>query len=225
MPGSWEQFQQPSQKPLVAILTRETTSTAWAFAFKNLIIPGNAFIGLSGAPFDSARNAACRTFLEHKDFSHLVFLDDDVMAPPDTLLRLMAHNLPVVSGLYYRRNEPITPVMMKDTPQGRAWITNYKIPDLVEADYVGAGILCIRRDVIEKIRAPFMWAVDREDLPPEMRMSEDYWACRRWRTELGLKILVDTSVIARHGGLSESRISKDKSGELKPTFQALSLHG
>jgi hypothetical protein len=61
MAGAWELSNNPTV--LVVILTRELTSVAWAFGFKNLIIPGT-FTGLSGMPFDHARNVGCQKTLE-----------------------------------------------------------------------------------------------------------------------------------------------------------------
>lgn len=201
MPGAWELLDQ--QRVLVAILTREFTTAAWSFGFKQLQIPGT-YTGLSGMPYDHARNTGCQKLLE-LGWEYLFFLDDDTIPPPDAILRLMAHRQPIVSGVYYRRNPPIVPVMLKETPTGRNWITEFKSPDLMEVDYVGAGCLLIHRDVLTKLAPPwFDWRVDRYDLPDTARMSEDFRFCQYAR-ENGYKILVDTSVQCRHVGLGESR--------------------
>ncbi len=211
MSGAWEI--QP--QVLVVILTKETVTTAWSFGFKNLQIPGT-YTGLSGMPFDHARNVGCQKLLE-LGWDYLFFLDDDVIPPPDAILRMMAHKQPIVSGIYYRRNSPIFPVMLRNTDSGRQWITEYKIPDLIEVDFVGAGCLLIHRDVIanlppinQKCRW-FEWRCDREDLPNEQRMSEDFTFCEHARNH-GYKILVDTSIQCKHAGHSESKFP----GELTP---------
>jgi hypothetical protein len=202
MSGSWEILKQT--QVLVVILTRETVSTAWSIGFRNLIIPGT-YTFLTGMPFDHARNAGCEKVLE-LDFQWLFFLDDDVIPPSDTILRLMSHNKPIVSGIYYRRSPPILPVMLNKTSEGKKWISEYKVPDLLEVDFVGAGCILIHSDVFRKISRPwFEWKVDRYDLPIEDRLSEDFSFCELARKS-GYKILVDTSIHCRHIGLGESRI-------------------
>lgn len=213
MAGSWEIINQ--QRVLVVILTRETTSTAWSFGFRNLQIPGT-YVGLTGMPFDHARNTGCYKLLE-LDWEFIFFLDDDVIPPPDAIIKLVNHNKPIASGLYYRRSSPIYPVMMRETGSGPQWITDFKAPDLIEVDYVGAGCLLIHRDVLLSMTPLsskchwFEWRVDRTDLPASERTSEDFTFCKHARNS-GFQIFVDTSIQCRHAGLSESKIG----GELTP---------
>lgn len=213
MPGSWEIQQQ--MQVLTVILTRESTSTAWAFGFRNLIIPGT-YTGLAGMPFDHARNVGCQKVLEN-NFEWLFFLDDDVIPPNDTILRLMSHKQPIVSGLYYRRNLPIVPVMLRNVEGGREWIQQYNIPELLEVDFVGAGCLLVHNSVLRSLPPLsarchwFEWRVDRMDLPDRERMSEDFTFCQHARNH-GYKILVDTSIQCRHCGYAEAKVP----GNLSP---------
>lgn len=205
MAGAWE----IPEQVLTVVLTRETVATAWAIGFRNLQIPGH-FITLAGMPFDHARNVGCQRALE-MGFDGVVFLDDDIIAPPDTIPRLLAHKTPVVSGLYYRRNDPICPVMLRNNPDGsRTWVTEYP-PGLIEVDYVGAGCLLIRREVLLSLPPLrennchwFEWRIDRMDLTEKERMSEDFAFCQNC-TNRGYKIFVDTTIQCKHAGLSESK--------------------
>ena len=209
MTGSWEIENQ--KQVLTVILTREVVTTAWASGFKNLIIPG-AYTFLCGMPYDHARNTGCTKALE-LDFEWLFFLDDDTIPPNDAILRLIAHKKPIVSGLYYRRNLPICPVMLRNVDSGRQWITEFTSPSLIEVDYVGAGCLLIHKEVLHSLQQPwFEWKADRFDLPINERMSEDFSFCEKARQN-GYKIYVDTSVQCRHVGLGESRIG----GEFIPS--------
>jgi len=167
-------------------------------------------------PFDHARNVGCMKLLE-LGWEWLFFLDDDTIPPPDAIIRLMNHKLPIVSGLYYRRNNPIVPVMLKNVPEGRKWITEFQAPSLVEVDYVGSGCLLIHRDVLTSLpalseyRRWFDWRVDRIDLPEKERMSEDFVFMDNARKH-GYKIYVDTGVQCKHCGLSQSVIP----GKIEP---------
>lgn len=205
MPGAWEQ---PQPNVLVATLTREMVCSAWAKSYRDLILPnGSAPLWMSGAPFDHGRNICVERCLEN-GFQWLFFLDDDVILPPDSLIKLVNRNLDIVSGLYYRRKGPIAPVMLKDTPPNPQFIVDAQLGQLVEADLVGAGCLLIRRKVLETLKEPlkkrwFDWRCDREDLEPFGRCSEDFAFCREAR-KAGFKIFVDTTVQCIHAGLGAS---------------------
>ena len=74
MPGSWELCR---REVLVAVLTRELTTTAWAKSHREMRLPpGHGVIYPSGMPFDHAWNHACRSALEN-GFESLFFVDDD----------------------------------------------------------------------------------------------------------------------------------------------------
>ncbi len=203
MSGSWELVQQKTC--LVGILHTDLTSIAWALGLRNLQIPG-FLLPVAGMPFDMARNVVCMKAIE-TGVDFCCFLDSDVIPPRDAYVRLMKHNLPIVSGIYHRRSPPHgIPVMLR----GGQWITEYPANSLIEVDLVGAGCLCIRRDVLEKMppQEPghhwFNWTVDRKGNVPEgFSLSEDFtfnvWA----RHTLGVKTMVDTSIICRHVGLSD----------------------
>jgi hypothetical protein len=170
--GAWEQ---ENKEVLIGILTREIIHIQWALAFKTLILPSSAgWVTISGMPFDHGRNLCCQRLLEN-DYQYLLFIDDDVMLPPDAYLKLVNHKADIISGLYMRRTEPICPVMMRIQPNGMpAWVSNFPVGETIEVDYVGAGCLLIHRRVLEKMKKPwFDWCVDREDLPAQYRTSED----------------------------------------------------
>lgn len=214
MAGSWELINQ--NRVLVCTLTRELVTTTWAINFRNLQIPGS-YTFVSGMPFDHARNTGCQKLLE-LGWEWLFFLDDDVLCPSDTIPRLMAHRLPIVSGMYYRRAEPLVPVMLKEKADktGYDWITQYTPNSLVEVDLVGCGCLLIHRDIltnfppVSKDNRWFEWRCDKYDLPSNQRTSEDFTFMQHLRNH-NQKIYVDTSIACRHVGFSESL-----GGTLKP---------
>lgn len=217
MAGSWELINQ--NRVLVCTLTRELVSTTWAMNFRNLQIPGT-YTFVSGMPFDHARNTGCQKLLEI-GWEWLFFLDDDILCPSDIILKLMAHKLPIVSGLYYRRAEPLVPVMLREDPPNQfKWITQYEQNALVEVDLVGAGCLLIHRDLllsmppVSKDNRWFEWRCDKDDLPQHEKTSEDFTFIRHLRKN-NIKVYVDTSQVCKHVGLSESVNGKLKPLELK----------
>lgn len=56
------------------------------------------------------RNQIINQALEH-NCTHIFFLDDDLMFAPDTLVKLMAHEKDIITGLYVMRNNPHQPII------------------------------------------------------------------------------------------------------------------
>jgi hypothetical protein len=205
MPGSWEVTHNGTV--LCGILHTEVTTIAWSLGFRNLQIPGQVMM-LTGMPFDHARNVACMRAIE-SGADWLFFLDSDVIAPDDAIHKLMAHNRPVVSGMYCRRSEPIgVPVAIKNG----TWLNNFRLGDTVEVDLVGAGCLLIHRELLQKIPPQrhgkhwFDWRVDLKGVPGMGEgdcLSEDFTFCS-WCRKHGVPILLDTSIVCKHVGYSEA---------------------
>lgn len=202
MPGAWEQS---PTSVLCAILHTENTTVAWSLGLRNLQLPNGNIMPISGMPYDHARNQACMSLIESKH-EWLFFLDSDVIPPPDAVLRLLAHQKPIISGVYCRRSPPIAvPVMLKNGQ----WITQLPESGLIDVDVVGAGCLLIHRSVLESFKPHrpgkhwFDWTIDAKGhVPPDECMSEDFTFCVMARKQ-GYKILVDPSVRCKHVGYSE----------------------
>jgi hypothetical protein len=216
MPLAHELLQRPNV--LVAILTRETVTTKWAANHRNMILPPNSTVSfLSGMPFGHARDQAATNMLQH-GFEYLMFVDDDVCIPADTIPRLLAHGKDIVSGLYYRRAPPLLPVMLKyKNPKEAEWISSWQPRGaLIEVDLVGAGCLLIHRRVFEKMGpAPwFIWELQENitkwirlgmNLPPDDPLhSEDFSFIRNARRLHGIPAFVDTSIECEHIGYASS---------------------
>ncbi len=192
-------------------------STAWALAFARLRHPPSTIYSFHrGSPIDVSRNSIVDKFLE-TGAKWLLFMDTDNLPPEDGLERLMSHNLPIVSGLYYRRHvdRPGTaphPAMWKLVPEGAEMtcpacgakhtvkpgkyqpILNPPPNMLVEADAIGMGFCLIHRRVFEKVPRPwFRWSLGWV----EPGVSEDFAACELFRDH-GFKILVDTGCRVGH---------------------------
>lgn len=211
MPGAWEIREQ--NKVMCAILHVDTTSIAWALGLRNLIVPGPVVV-MAGMPFDHARNEAVKHLL-NSDCQYIFYMDSDIILPRDAVLRLLAHNKPIVSALYCRRSPPVgVPVMMK--PVGN-WITNFPPGALLEVDVVGCGAVLIHRYVFEKFphqrpeagKTWFDWRVDCQGvLPKEKCLSEDFTFFMACKEKLGIPVFVDTSIQARHIGFGEATYGK-----------------
>ena len=131
---------------------------------------------------------------------YIFWLDSDMMFPPDVLARMfedLKHG-DIVSGLYFRRVAPFTPVIydkldIDDT--GCHYTEPKDIPDGI-FEVAGCGFGCvllatdIMLDVLEKYGSPFT---------PINGIGEDLSFCWRAR-QLGFKIVCDPDIPLGHVG-------------------------
>ncbi len=160
-----------------------------------------------------ARNALTADFLK-SDCTHLLFIDSDLLFSSEHIARLLSHDVPLVGGMYPKKQEgPIEWVF--NTLPG----TPAPMPDgLLRVRYIGTGFLLIARKVFEMMisyypaleyRADYgdrgvqhdFWSMGVYVYPDGTcrYLSEDWYFCQRW-LDMGLDVLADTKTILRHVG-------------------------
>jgi hypothetical protein len=127
--------------------------------------------------------------------SHLLMIDADMTLHPKTIRNLIAHNLPIVGALCFRRWPPFDPLMIKADNPGCHIIEEWEPGSLVEVDATGTGCLMIKMEVFSKLESPWF----RFEKNPETgnTRGEDIVFCTDARNA-GYRIFVDTSVPAGH---------------------------
>lgn len=146
------------------------------------------------AYIDHARNQIVKEFLE-TDATHLLFVDQDMVVPQDALDRLLKHDLPVVSGLYFLKQWP-HPLCAFDLGPPFKLLEEYERDALQQVDGVGMGCCLIRRDVLvamaQRYRRPNWFQIN-------LTTGEDVWFCRRLK-KMGIPVHLDASVECLHIG-------------------------
>lgn len=170
----------PGTGLIVGIPHRGLQFTEFTLNFHQMTFPQHATVVSSHLPIDMARNAiAENVFTLGADW--LFFMDDDTLAPLDAVPRLIARNLPIVSGLYHMKSAQEGehwPCMMKRVPSPAdpeqtllQSIRDWTPGSLIDVDAVGAGCLLIHRRVLEahpafesthRPRPWFEWSFGRE---------------------------------------------------------------
>lgn len=171
-------------------------------------------------PHDRCRNAILDRFVSDARWSHLLFLDTDVQVEPDTIDRLLAHDVPIVCApvptLHKRYGPPAKPsgitvgtnIMTFDDPALRGGIVapdephaGYRRLDLDDlpdqpftCDATGLGLCLIRREVIERVDRP--WCAFVGQFHDEV-VGEDVYFFRQAR-QAGFSILVDPDLACDH---------------------------
>ncbi len=134
--------------------------------------------------------------------THILFLDVDHRHHPQTVSKLLAHNLPIVSGLSYMRNDPYEPCLFRGMINKYRTVTEWNENDLIEVDSVGAACLLVDMDVFKYISKPYFQFMKNPDQSSNFDLGEDVVFCNKAK-QAGYKIFVDTSCGNSHLGTVE----------------------
>lgn len=141
------------------------------------------------------RNSIIRAALEN-NCTHILFLDDDLAFPANSLHKLLAHDEDVVTGLYLLRNYPHYPVAFaKAFPDGKCEFM-LLTPDrvgLVPVVNCGLGFVLIKIEVFKKLKEPWitLGEIDRDN------WCDDVVFFNKVR-KAGFKLYCDTDTRAGH---------------------------
>lgn len=113
--------------------------------------------------------------------THILFVDADMAFPPDALLRLLRHGLPVVGANYVRRGLPTFPTAylpggMTDA-SGILW-TEPGDRRLVEVKHVGTGLMLIDARVFGCLDWPW-FAFEPPPMPGPNWRTDDVYFCEK----------------------------------------------
>lgn len=92
---------------------------------------------------------------------YVLFLDDDMVPPPDLFLRLFSHNVPVVSALAFKRRVPYDPCIFqfgtdpKAGELGALPLHGLVRRGLRKVDATGFGAVLISTEIFKKIPDPW----------------------------------------------------------------------
>lgn len=118
---------------------------------------------IKGFEVGAARNQAVKDVLniaksERPDW--LFFLGDDMIPPWDGFVKLyeeaVRNKWDCLTGLYYWKGEPPTPLTWRDDNIGRLIPgVHFKIGEVIEVDLTGLDFTLIRVDLLERLEPPY----------------------------------------------------------------------
>jgi DNA-binding transcriptional LysR family regulator len=123
------------------------------------------------------------------DCTHILFLDSDMRFEKDALVRLLAHDEPVVAANYTTRRPPFHPVSVKSLgdPMTRVY-TEEESEGLEPVAATGMGVMLVQADLVRSVKPPrFMMGWVPDDAA---HVGEDLYFCKKL-TDAGATILVD----------------------------------
>lgn len=158
-----------------------------------------------------ARNWLIAEFLSHPEFTHMMWIDDDLGFSPDGIMKLLQSGKDVVGGVYLTKH-PRTPMFpyMSAGPEKDHLQKAWRIPGgfllltrrAVEAMAAQCEMILIEHDGTEK-ETPHMFDValvpDQKDPTKQRVLGEDFVLSHR-ALEAGFDIFVRTDIAFSHIG-------------------------
>ena len=187
------------KKILIALPTARYIECETFKCIYDLIIPPGydvQFQYFHGYRIDQVRNLISDWVV--RGFDYLFSIDHDVTFAPDTLVKMLNHDVPLVAGVY-RQRVPEQKIEIYDLNQRRMTIEQlYQgAQDLVEIGGCGFGCVLIKREVIAAIGYPqFEYHVA---LDHNYTISEDTDFCRKAMNK-GYKLWCDRTILCGHIG-------------------------
>lgn len=184
----------------IVIVTTGSTTFDHTDTLAGLMKPGDTMIKkVEGAYIARNRTQGVSEFLK-SNRKYLLFIDHDLIFPrTDTIMRLLNDDKDIVSGLYFNRSQPYLPFLLyknKGTYEYHYDRSSYP-KGLVEVDACPAGLLLIKRCVLERMDVPWFDSLHRYVDGNWQFIGEDIYFCEK-AAKLGFKIMVDTEAAALH---------------------------
>ncbi len=126
------------------------------------------------------RNYFVALMLANKSFTHLFFLDSDIVFNPNSVLRMINFDKPIVAGVYPKKGLNFekmmelskNPLVTKDNIQALSldYVVNFDNDNIQVEDgfakclYTGTGFLLIQRTVLEQMKLAFPQLNYRNDV-------------------------------------------------------------
>lgn len=190
---------------LIAIPTAKNVETETFKSIYNLIIPEGHkadFQYFYGYSIQQIRNLLVDYSVKN-NYEYTFCVDSDISFDPDTLVKMLNHNVDMVSGVY-RQRLPNNIVEIYDYQLKNMPIENVMSSNFHEIGACGFGCVLINNRIIKGMEYPhfvYMSALDHKDT-----FSEDIYFCKKAR-EKGYKIYVDSTIICGHIGSYNYSIS------------------
>ncbi len=144
--------------------------------------------------WSSARNRSSDAVREMEDVDGMIWVDDDMWVPTDAFARLVAHDLDLVSALYFQREFPYWPNIFKLNKKGNGFdrLKVYpadKIAPIPNGGGFGFGCCYTSKRLLLALpKSPFGFG----------EFSEDLGFCHMAFKKAGVTPHIDTGIRCKH---------------------------
>lgn len=190
-------------KTLIAVPAMDQTPTLFTQSLVLMRKVGEVSCGFQiGSLVYDSRNGLGKQALAG-DFDYVLWLDSDMVFDPDLMERMIKklqdEDLDILTGLYFRRVPPYSPVLFNSLNYGdnkATWSEFTELPEnaLIEVGGCGFGCVLMSTEVLMSVQSKF-----NTMFQPMQGLGEDLAFCWRAR-QCGYKIMCDTSLVVGHVG-------------------------
>lgn len=140
------------------------------------------------------------------DYDYILWIDSDNIFTPEHLLKLLKHDLPIVSGVYLMKGGTHYATVQnwdEEFFKKNGYFQFLKPEDfkdsqkLVEVDYTGLGFFLVKKGVFESLEYPWFRPIFYEIGACYDFCSEDVGLCQTLKKK-GYKIYIDPTVKVGH---------------------------
>lgn len=189
-------------KTLIAIPCMDQVPALFAQSLSTMRMVGECQIAFQiGSLIYTSRDDLARYAMK-EGFDYVLWLDSDMVFPEDFHERmfktLTENNLDILSGIYYKRKPPYSPVIFdKMQLKGKIWDYSWleDVPDsLFEVGACGFGCVLLKTEVLMSVQLKHGYLFH-----PMQNGGEDVAFCVRAR-DCGYKIMCDPTIVCGHVG-------------------------
>jgi len=184
-------------KTLIAVPCMDMVAAPFAQSLATLKKEGECLMSfmVGSLVYESRNKIAAQALVAKTDY--VLWLDSDMTFPQDLIPRMIKHmedGKEIVTGLYFRRRSPFTPVLFKKLGKESEDYPDYPRDSVFEVEGCGFGCVMLKTAVLEDVMLnKHNW------FEPIEKFGEDLSFCIRAR-ELGHKIYCDSSIKCGHVG-------------------------
>jgi len=143
----------------------------------------------------SENRTYCAAMAKKQMCDYLLFIDDDMTFPPDTLESLYFHQKDIIGTVAHSRCiSEDTHVMLKS---GEVLQKKDRPDKVFQVKAIGTAVLLIKMSVFDEVDMPYFNTETHEN--GFTTLGEDYWFCRQAERK-GIKIWCDPTIQIGHLG-------------------------
>lgn len=179
-----------SAKICIAIVTNRLIKPKTVFSLINLKVPFDKQVVVATEGYTTAEGRTyCVVQAIKNNCTHILFIDDDMTFPPETLEKLLSHGKAIVGVASHSRKLPLTStVSMYDEEMPK---------ELFKCHAVGMGVALIDLKIFSEIERPWFKFETHEN--GRILIGEDAWLCQQARNK-GYEVYCDPTIEIKHLG-------------------------
>jgi len=150
---------------------------------------------------DRARNTLTKRALDD-GCDYIMFIDADMILPPNTIDELIDMNLPIVSGLYFTKGKPYLPVARikkNEDDIDHKFLEDFEFNEVIKVAGVGLGCCLIKAEVFNSIEYPYFKFEWQEIKGKLHQIAEDLYFCDKVKKS-GYDTYLNTGIVCGHFG-------------------------